>query len=169
MRFSVMLRTLLAAVLLLGLGAVPLRLAGEHAAALEAPANSAGESEMPEAFSLLPRLCPTAGPVGETEGDRCLRGVLVVPENDDDPTDPIVYLEGGPGGNAVDQAAGYAEGFADRRAPRDVILFNQRGTEYSGRLDCTPYQVALDYLIETDAEVTAIFSADITPSFAVEG
>ena len=52
--------------------------------------------------------------------------------------DPIIYLEGGPGGHALE---GIPQSFADRFEPfladRDFIMFDQRGTGYSEpALDC---------------------------------
>ncbi|MEZ4498353.1 MAG: alpha/beta hydrolase, partial [Thermomicrobiales bacterium] len=35
---------------------------------------------------------------------------------------------------------------------RDVILFDQRGTKHSNRLNCDPYRFGFNYLLENDAE-----------------
>ena len=43
--------------------------------------------------------------------------------------DPVVYLAGGPGGSATDEAADWVE--QPYLAGRDLILFDQRGTGYS--------------------------------------
>ncbi len=51
--------------------------------------------------------------------------------------DPIVYLEGGPGGSALAGIDGYAEIFAPHRQARDIVLFDQRGTQFSSKLDCS--------------------------------
>lgn len=83
------------------------------------------------------------------EGDNLDCGYLIVPEDRSDPTspeielafavlyaadedvqpDPIIYLEGGPGGNAV----GGLEDWLDIPyiQDRDLILLDQRGTGYS--------------------------------------
>jgi pimeloyl-ACP methyl ester carboxylesterase len=52
--------------------------------------------------------------------------------------DPIVYLEGGPGGSSLMGLDAYAnEIFDEMRADRDVILFDQRGTQFSSPLKCS--------------------------------
>lgn len=90
-------------------------------------------------------------------------GYLAVPEDRDDATnervarlhvaifdsestnpqpDPVVYLEGGPGGDAL-EAIPYVfeERFAPFLADRDLIMFDQRGTGYSQpSLDCPEYR-----------------------------
>ncbi|MDX1665470.1 MAG: hypothetical protein R3272_16905, partial [Candidatus Promineifilaceae bacterium] len=80
-------------------------------------------------------------------------GYLVVPENRDAPEpddllrlhvarfrsesaspapDPIVYLEGGPGGDALEMVPfAFEDSFAPFLAERDFIIFDQRGTGYS--------------------------------------
>jgi pimeloyl-ACP methyl ester carboxylesterase len=63
--------------------------------------------------------------------------------------DPLVYLEGGPGGDAL-EAVPYVfeERFAPFLAERDFIMFDQRGTGYSQpSLDCPEYkELSLDLL-----------------------
>lgn len=86
---------------------------------------------------------------GEVEGDTLDCGWLTVPEvrtgpstgniqlavvilystNPNPPADPIIYLEGGPGGSAI-AAVDFWYGSA-LRATRDLILIDQRGTGYS--------------------------------------
>lgn len=56
--------------------------------------------------------------------------------------DPLVYLEGGPGGSALLGLESYAATFAGPRATRDVILFDQRGTQFSSPLECSTFTVA---------------------------
>jgi pimeloyl-ACP methyl ester carboxylesterase len=53
-------------------------------------------------------------------------------------TDPVVYLEGGPGGHALDGVQySFQSHFAPFLADRDFIIFDQRGTGYSEpSLDC---------------------------------
>lgn len=101
---------------------------------------------------------------------RC--GWLVVPERHDAPSgdrtlrlhvgvfhktgvdaaaDPIIYLDGGPGGKALEGAASNFEArFAPLAAERDVIVFDQRGTGYSEpSLDCPELrEVIVDQLDE---------------------
>ncbi|MCX4539914.1 alpha/beta hydrolase [Streptomyces sp. NBC_01565] len=95
--------------------------------------------------SFEPGPCPkTTDPIEELEGARC--GTLTVPENRAVPTgktiklgvaivpaladtpkpDPIVWLAGGPGDDAVGEAKMAVDGGLNR--DRDVILMSQRGT-----------------------------------------
>jgi pimeloyl-ACP methyl ester carboxylesterase len=53
--------------------------------------------------------------------------------------DPVVYLEGGPGGSALLRSTAYARTFARLRQQRDVILFDQRGTGRSSPLECSRF------------------------------
>lgn len=101
---------------------------------------------------------------------RC--GYLTVPENRADPAgrtirlhvaifpsrsanplpDPVVYLEGGPGGNPLELAPfTFQPWFSDLAVERDVIIFDQRGTGYSEpALDC-PEFIDLSYeLLDQD-------------------
>lgn len=100
----------------------------------------------------VPRVEPTACwmemPEGVVEGENAECGYLIVPEDRtsaDSPTiqlaylvlyavdaanpDPIIYLSGGPGGNAVAELDGWLE--IPYLQDRDLILFDQRGTGYS--------------------------------------
>lgn len=93
--------------------------------------------------------CPFPLPMDEVEGETVDCGYLTVPENrsdpnsaevdiavaiihshhDNPPADPVIYLEGGPGGSAL----AYADEWFNTalRTQRDVIIFDQRGTGYS--------------------------------------
>ncbi|MCC6673999.1 MAG: alpha/beta fold hydrolase [Thermomicrobiales bacterium] len=52
--------------------------------------------------------------------------------------DPILYLEGGPGGSALLGIDAYAgQIFDEMRQDRDIILFDQRGTQFSTPLKCS--------------------------------
>ncbi|MBN1679859.1 MAG: alpha/beta fold hydrolase [Anaerolineae bacterium] len=124
----------------------------------------------------VPRFEPSACPFGDTPDDVTC-GYLVVPEDRADPAsptirlavailasrsdtpapDPVIYLEGGPGGSPL----AFPEDYYDLaiRDNRDLILFDQRGTGYSEpSLDCPEQdQLALDTLDddlspETDRE-----------------
>ncbi len=59
--------------------------------------------------------------------------VAVFPAETQDPAaDPVVYLEGGPGGHALETLVfSFDDRFAPFLARRDVIIFDQRGTGYS--------------------------------------
>jgi len=51
--------------------------------------------------------------------------------------DPVVYLEGGPGGDALATVSGLFEAFSHLLRARDLVVFDQRGTGHSRpRLDC---------------------------------
>ncbi|MCG9892986.1 MAG: alpha/beta hydrolase [Thermosynechococcaceae cyanobacterium MS004] len=110
--------------------------------------------------------CPVPLPL-ETEGKTVTCGVLTVPENYDQPKgrqveityarfystslsplpDPVFYLEGGPGGSAVSLLDVYSRViFAPLRQTRDVVFFDQRGTQFSSSLGCAPTAFALDKL-----------------------
>ncbi len=77
----------------------------------------------------------------EVEGSQMIQlAVLILPADSGNPApDPVIYLEGGPGGSAIsgfeDDPDGWAQyGFTQNR---DLILFDQRGTGYSiPELDC---------------------------------
>jgi pimeloyl-ACP methyl ester carboxylesterase len=61
-------------------------------------------------------------------------------------TDPIVFLDGGPGGHSLEAMTKVRalDFFAQITAGRDLILFDQRGTGYSEpALDCPEYLKAL--------------------------
>jgi pimeloyl-ACP methyl ester carboxylesterase len=54
--------------------------------------------------------------------------------------DPLVFLEGGPGESATEDAAGLAAGLAKIRERRDILLVDQRGTGGSHPLNCVLYE-----------------------------
>ncbi|MFK7804346.1 MAG: alpha/beta hydrolase [Anaerolineae bacterium] len=111
--------------------------------------------------------CPFAAQIANKYSVRC--GVLNVPENRESGSDrmiqlavailpaangnpepdPVIYLEGGPGGSAVAgfeaDPDGWAQyGFAQNR---DLVLFDQRGTGYSiPELDCDESDTQADAL-----------------------
>jgi len=132
--------------------------------------------------------CPFYVPSTETPGETIVCGYLIVPENrttpdspeielavailastnPNPPADPIIYLEGGPGGSAL---AGVDAWYASAlRANRDLILFDQRGTGYSYPwLDCwelledmdDPVQACRDRLVnEEGVDLTAYNSSE---------
>lgn len=122
------------------------------------------QPDLPALYQSAP--CPFTIP----DGLRVDCGFLSVPENRADPAsrliqlavaivrspspdpqpDPIVYLEGGPGGSPLRR---FPNNYSSRylhllQADRDLILIDQRGTGYSQpALDCPEYQaVSLDSL-----------------------
>lgn len=66
--------------------------------------------------------------------------------------DPVFHLVGGPGGSLLDGVSLYLErGGAEILERRDYVLFNQRGTSYSGPdLFCLPYDQYLWEAYERD-------------------
>lgn len=85
------------------------------------------------------------------EGRRIqLSWVVLASEAAAPPADPVVYLEGGPGGSSLRQVQFLAETFAPLRAERDVVLFDQRGAGLSSPLRCAAW--TLDDLFALDAE-----------------
>lgn len=72
--------------------------------------------------------------------------VAIVRSTSDDPApDPVIYLEGGPGGHLLAGGANAALNFGVFLAERDVILFDQRGVGYSEpALEC-PQITEADY------------------------
>src|SRR5678815_4473135 len=95
--------------------------------------------------------CPVALPLGYSA--HC--GTLTVPENRSSPgartidlsvmvldgkvrnATPVVYLEGGPGGRAIDDVVGLIDYFAPILDRHDLVVFDQRGTGYDApSLDC---------------------------------
>jgi pimeloyl-ACP methyl ester carboxylesterase len=83
----------------------------------------------------------------EPEGTEVVLPVLVLPATGDDPQpDPVVYLEGGPGGDGLANAATFAT--APWREDRSIILFDQRGTgRATPSLDCEEEDEALTELL----------------------
>lgn len=81
--------------------------------------------------------------------------------------DPIVYLEGGPGGNALQQVPlAFTDRFATFLDTRDFIMFDQRGTGYSRpSFGCDEYtKLAFDTLDQelTTEESTELFVEALT-------
>lgn len=119
--------------------------------------------------------CPMSLPPGDVDGETFTCGIVRVPENWDEPgtrmlsiqfaiahspslstfTDPVIYLDGGPGGSSLEAIEGLSHYFEKLRETRDVIFFDQRGTQYSAPLDC-PLQV---YLGMTPEEAARALSA----------
>jgi len=112
-----------------------------------------------------PGACPFAVPDGESVD--C--GTLFVPEDRNDPNspeialavaivraengaplpDPIIYLEGGPGGSAISSLDSWFD--SPYRQDRDVILIDQRGTGLSEPgLFCIPEEDSVDIFAETE-------------------
>ncbi len=73
--------------------------------------------------------------------------------------DPVVYLEGGPGGDALATVSSAFDVFAHLLNERDLVVFDQRGTGHSQpRLDCPELDSATVTVgtSETDAALDAL-------------
>jgi len=154
--------------------AMPTEVTPEPTAIVEPrPALTEEPEPQPAAFQEAP--CPFALPPGHVEGETVECGYLAVPENRADPDgreirlavailrhpdgasepDPIIYLEGGPGGSALELRMPNADAYFGPifAAHRDIIVFDQRGVGYSEpALDCPAftdlYLDLLDYEVE---------------------
>lgn len=106
--------------------------------------------------------CPMNLPEGEVDGETVLCGQVIVPENWEEAdgqavggentlgitfaifkakssalfAEPIIYLEGGPGGSALEDIETLSAYFSKLRETRDFIYYDQRGTAYSSNLEC---------------------------------
>jgi pimeloyl-ACP methyl ester carboxylesterase len=82
--------------------------------------------------------------------------VAIVASRSDEPyADPILYMEGGPGGGALISAGSWLE--SPLRDERDIIVFDQRGTGFSWpNLGCPE----LDEVDEWDFDASLIALAD---------
>jgi pimeloyl-ACP methyl ester carboxylesterase len=126
------------------------------------------------------RTSETTGPARFEEADcrfavtlerevRC--GYLVVPADRTDPTgpelrlhvavfasddpspepDPVIYLEGGPGGDALETVPySFEDRFGPYLAKRDLVMFDQRGTGYSEPSLACPESRRLDFELLDD-------------------
>ena len=56
--------------------------------------------------------------------------------------DPFVYIPGGPGSSAIEDAPGIARGFAGIHERRDLVFIDQRGTGGSNPLNCDLFNPA---------------------------
>jgi pimeloyl-ACP methyl ester carboxylesterase len=72
----------------------------------------------------------------------------------DDPSpepDPVIYLEGGPGGDALETVPfSFEDRFGPYLADRDVVMFDQRGTGYSEPSLACPEARQLDFELLDD-------------------
>ena len=85
-----------------------------------------------------------------------LRIVVLPATGSERAPDPIVYIAGGPGSSAVEDARGIVELFGKLRERRDLVFIDQRGTGDSHPLDCPLYNPAdlqsfLGYFFPLDA------------------
>lgn len=110
-----------------------------------------GEKAVP-ASPVVQIACPRPFPVNEIEGKTVYCGTVQVPEDHDKPEgrkitlkfmvmrslsqypepDPLVYLEGGPGGSAFGILHKIDRAFAPWRKTRDIVFWDQRSAGISG-------------------------------------
>lgn len=119
--------------------------------------NHPAQAQNPMTPRFEPAKCPFDVPPRFTEGRDLRCGTVFVPENRSRPdspeialavaifkarsdtpsADPVMYLEGGPGGWVLRFSGFYVERLAPLLQTRDVILLDQRGNGYSTPLlDC---------------------------------
>jgi pimeloyl-ACP methyl ester carboxylesterase len=77
--------------------------------------------------------------------------------------DPVIYLDGGPGGASLPRVGDYADLFAPLRAERDVVLFDQRGTGFSDPLRCAEWTLDDVFAIDLAVEPVAPPAAGVPP------
>lgn len=109
----------------------------------------------PQAPRFDPGACPIAPPAGvevtcgylsvpesrqQPTEQRIQLAVLIVHATGDNPSsDPVIFLQGGPGAGAIDATRALVQVYAPILEQRDLIVLDQRGTGYSHpNLDC-PY------------------------------
>ncbi len=105
------------------------------------------------AASITQIACPRPLPAAEIEGTTAFCGSILVPENHAKPDgkkiplkfmvlkswsqypepDPLVYLQGGPGGSAFAITKKIAKVFEPWRKTRDIVFWDQRSAGLSGR------------------------------------
>ena len=118
------------------------------------------------------------------EGRDVTCGYLIVPENRSQPEktirlhvaifasessssapDPVVYLDGGPGGDALETVPfTFEDNFGPLLADRDVIIFDQRGTGYSEPSLACPEVIEadldiIDEVLPVDEEIDIALAA----------
>ncbi|MEH2293787.1 alpha/beta fold hydrolase [Nostoc sp.] len=153
----------------------------------------AGLAEQPSLQSSLYRTtqipCPVAVGPEEIDGKTTICGILTVPENYTQPNgrkveitytifkskslapqhDPLLVLHGGPGSSDITNLSVVPRFYEPQRQTRDVILFDQRGSRFSGDLACSPTFIGLDTLAKDSniqwrnqyAEFTKKFAASL--------
>ncbi|MBN2804065.1 MAG: alpha/beta fold hydrolase [Deltaproteobacteria bacterium] len=76
----------------------------------------------------------------------------LISDGSDVQDDPIVYLEGGPGGSALETLSYLYDTFSEFAQNRDVILFDQRGTGFSEPDMSCAFDDIQDEFFDTDVD-----------------
>ena len=128
--------------------------------------------------------CPFELPPGHVEGEAVECGYLIVPEDRADPDsrdirlavaifrhpdgapepDPIIYLEGGPGGSPLEIRASNFDAYFGPlfAANRDIILFDQRGVGFSEpTLDCPAFTELYMDLLDSNVDGEQLTAQEI--------
>ncbi|MCP5099558.1 MAG: alpha/beta hydrolase, partial [Chloroflexi bacterium] len=101
----------------------------------------------------------------ETDDNVQLHVAIFASTSDSPAADPVVYLEGGPGGNPLEALQfTFEDNYAPLLADRDVIIFDQRGTGFSEPvLDCQEVIDAglevIDQILPEEEELEMQFNA----------
>jgi len=165
-RFRIGLAVAISAVFAAQLAVMPVTYAAASVAT-QAATQSAAQSGTPKFTESACQFDTTnQGLSGMTEGTDYRCGMVTVPEDhtkaDNGKTiqiavavfkstaatpaaDPVIYLDGGPGGYSLIQAGDYLSSFSAFLAKRDVIMFDQRGTGYSKPLLSCDENTKLDH------------------------
>lgn len=137
--------------------------------ALLLPINAAPPSIEPGAFDVTPceinllKLQESSGAVtcgtltvpeqhANPQGKTIQLGVVIIHSSSERPApDPLVMLQGGPGGSTIDLYGLVMAGDNDIRAERDIVLFDQRGTMYAEPfLNCPESLAMTEATLEQD-------------------
>lgn len=70
--------------------------------------------------------------------------------------DPVIYLDGGPGGHSLASVEYMASTFQPFIQNRDVIFFDQRGVGFSGGIDCPEYTNLSYDILDEDIPFDAV-------------
>lgn len=137
------------------------------------------QSSTPYRNSQIP--CPTPIAPEEIDGKTTICGVVTVPEDYSKPNgrqieityallkskslspqpDPLIALHGGPGGSDISAISYMTQLYSQQRQNRDVILFDQRGSRFSGALLCSPTTNILETVIKAPGNAWGKKYADL--------
>ncbi|MGZ4400778.1 MAG: alpha/beta fold hydrolase [Gaiellaceae bacterium] len=102
---------------------------------------------MPCAVRLVPARCGRLSvpeDPGHPEGRRISLLIAILPAARQPSDGALFYLEGGPGGAAIDELPAFDQLFGKIEATRDIVFVDQRGTGGSHPLRCPPAKVRVE-------------------------